>query len=828
MWKNYLTTGFRALTRSRTYAFINIFGLGLGLAACLLLLLYVRYETSYDKWLPDSDRVFQVQTYGTDASTGERIETQGVTQPVAEALAKDFPQMEAVSKLETDDLVVLQDGAALKIEDAGAVDERFFDIIQLKFLIGDPKRALAGKDSLVLSLSSAVRLFRTPDILGRTVTTVRDGKKYDLRITGVFADLPKNSHMGFNAVRRFNSEEEFACPWGCVNGSAYVKLKPGVDVASINGQMQAWEKRNVPPLDIGGSNIGKNFDWRLVNVADVHLGPAQDGARPGNDMRSIVTFAIVALLILAMACVNFVNLATAHATRRAREVAVRKVLGAKRTQLVSQFIGESTLLVAIAMLIALAMVEMVLPTFSAWLDSDLDLAYFGEGGIAGSVIALTLAVGLVGGLYPAFYLSRYQPGAVLKANQSSPEAAGTGRLRNLLVIAQFAVSIALMTCTAIVYHQSVYARTADPGYDGEGLLTVRGLQFANVQAVQDTLAQEFARIEGVRSVAKTKIIPGDGPTFFTTVQVPGAAEPRKLGWYSVEPAFFDTLKIDFVAGRNLSLARAADNIRIDPALEDAAAEKAAQDIAKRGFNVVVNELAARQLGFRSGAEAIGKQVGIPAFGETIGAIPATIVGVVENSRFRSVREPIEPMIFHDAGYYRWLALRVDAASARRARDKVETIWKKLLPEEPLDASFTEEKLDKLYKAEDARGHTFAGFAGLAIVIACLGLFGLAAFTAERRTKEIGIRKVFGARVRDIVALLAWQFSKPVVIANIVAWPAAWWVMRDWLNGFDARIDLGPGPFLLAGLLALATAIGTVSGHALRVARMSPIHALRYE
>jgi putative ABC transport system permease protein len=281
------------------------------------------------------------------------------------------------------------------------------------------------------------------------------------------------------------------------------------------------------------------------------------------------------------------------------------------------------------------------------------------------------------------------------------------------------------------------------------------------------------------------------------------------------------------AGRKLSAAYANDKAYVDYE-DEAGADAAARAIAARGLNIVVNESAVKLLGFDKPAAAVGKQIAIPVFGEEIGPVPATIVGVARDSRFRSLREPVEPTIFYDDGYYRWLVARFEAADPGALRAKIEQIWRRLLPEVPFEASFADDKLAGLYGADAARGQTFGSFAMLAILIACLGLYGLAAFTAERRTREIGIRKVFGATARDIVRLLAWQFSKPVVLANLIAWPIAWWVMRDWLNGFDARVALTPGPFVLAGLLALLLALATIAGHAFRVARTNPIHALRYE
>jgi putative ABC transport system permease protein len=829
MWRNYLTVGFRALAKNKTYAFINILGLAIGLAACLMILLYVRYETSYDKWLPDADRVYQVQTVYDDPETGERTIQQASHGVVAEPLKKDFPQIEAITRADSIEPVFLQRGEAT-FAPMVIADAPFFEILQLPFIRGDRRTALKGMDSLVLSREEAVKRFGGIDIIGQTVTAVRRGEKYDLRVTGIFEDIPRNSHMNFSMVGRMSDKDAEECGWGCINGNVYAKLKPGADPEEIHRQMPAWEKRNIPRSNVGGTAVGEgdNFDWRLVNVQDVHLSGAEgDIERPGNDRRTIVTFAVVALLILGMASVNFVNLATARASKRAREVALRKVLGANRRQLIVQFLSESMLLTALAMLLALALVELTLPWFSSFVRADLDLHYFGPGGVALPIVVLLLVVGLAGGLYPAFYLSRYKPAAVLKANQSSSEPLGTGRLRSLLVVAQFAVSIGLIICTAVVYSQTRFAQTSDPGYKREGLIQVGNMTRAAVLPLAESMMREIDAIDGVEAVAGTNITVASGRTLNTRVQIPGRTNPVTIGWYATTPNFLDTMGIDLLAGRKLSRAYANDYAWTPYEPEEAVAP-AERAMVQRGINVVVNELAAKQMGFASPGTALGKQLKVDSYGEEIGMLPITIVGVVENSRFRSIREPVEPMIFYDRGIYSDMVIRYNSPDPEGVRKKVESVWKRMAPEVPFEGEFADDRLAELYQTDRARGQTFAGFSMMAVVIACLGLFGLAAFTAERRTKEIGIRKVFGARARDIVKLLAWQFSKPVIVANLIAWPVAWWVMRDWLNSFDARIDLGPGPFVVAGVLALAIAIGTIAGHAIKVARTNPIHALRYE
>ena len=492
-----------------------------------------------------------------------------------------------------------------------------------------------------------------------------------------------------------------------------------------------------------------------------------------------------------------------------------------------QFLAESVMVATIAMAVALAAVELLLPAFNAFLDADIDLHYFGEGGIILPILALVLVVGMAGGLYPAFYLARFQPAKILKANKSSAEASGSGRLRNALVVAQFAVSIGLIICTGVIYAQTVYARSIDNGYKRDGLLQVGNLGYRGVDNRDGQVTEQIRRIQGVEAAARTQIGIDPGGNQVINVYPPNASEGVEIGAYSVEADFFRTMGMEIVAGRDFSEAQGRDDMTT-PFPDDPGYEAALQEIARRGANVILTEEAARRLGFNNPRDAIGQNVRAGLLPPQYGLTPLTVVGVVRDARFRSIHEPLQPIIYgmRRNGFGDIMVRYSGDPSA--IRDQIEAVWKRNIPQVPFDARFAEDIVREQYQREEGRGQLFAAFASLAIVIACLGLFGLAAFTAERRTKEIGIRKVFGARSRDIVRLLAWQFSKPVILANLIAWPIAWWVMRDWLNGFDTRIDLGPTPFVLAGLLALAIAIGTIAGHAFKVARANPIHALRYE
>ena len=834
MWRNYLTVGIRALGKNRTYAFINIVGLAIGLAACLMLLIYVRYETTYDAWLANAENSYQLQSVYRSRQTGEEQHFQMAAYVAGQRMRSSFPQIDRSVYALSSEPVVMRNGEALPTRDALLVDSLFFDVLQFPFVQGDPRSALSQLNTVVLTQSEARRIFGTENVMGRTVTMVSRGITRDYRITGIARDVPHNSHVRFTIVARidlpawFADESQFLKCWGCHSGYFYFTLRPGTNPDVIQSQFPAWERRNIPNEQFGRDtyNPGDDEDWKVTNIRDVHLGLGQVvPMTPGNDRRTILTFAIIAFLILGMACVNFTNLATARASQRAREVALRKVLGANRRQLVTQFLAESVLIAGISMVLALALVELLLPGLSNFLDADFSMHYFGADGMLPPILLLTVLVGAAGGVYPAFYLSRFQPAQVLKANKSTAEASGSGLLRNVLVVAQFAVSIGLIICTAVVYAQTVYARSVDPGFRRDGLIQVENLGRRQLLDRSDAIVREVERVPGVVSVGRSGIgvaTPNDNNA---AVQLPGHSEPINIGIYSVDANFFRTMGIQRVAGRLFDENRPGD----DSTLPFPSTNAQEHGLVVRGINVVINELAARRMGFNNPADAVGRTVMVSWFDPEDGLVPTHIIGLVRDSRFRSIRQPIDPIMFRfDRVFAGTLLVRYDPADPQGVRDRVERAWKRLAPDVPFDGEYSEARVLDLYKGERSRAQVFAGFSILAVIVACLGLFGLAAFTAERRTKEIGIRKVLGARSRDIIRLLAWQFSKPVIVANLIAWPVAWWAMREWLNTFDARIDLGPAPFVLAGLLALVIAIGTIAGHALKVARANPINALRYE
>jgi putative ABC transport system permease protein len=833
MWRNYVTVGIRSLLKSRAYAIINVLGLAIGMAACLMILLFVRYEMSYDKWLPNNENVYQLQSWYTWRETGKEDKLQMTPYIAGLRVAKDFPQVAEQVYAFSSEPVLIERGEAITLENFIYTEGNLLNVIELPLVSGS-RAALNAPGTAALSRSEAVARFGTENVLGRTLSVISRGRNFEFRIVAVYEDLPKNSHFRARTIARvsfaqynFDTPNALDC-WGCQNGYVYLKLKPDTDPKSIEAGFPAWEKRNIPDQNAGEArfNAGDEQDFHLVNLTDIHLGEGQRAAlTPGNDRQTILTFAIIALLILGMAVVNFTNLATARASQRAREVALRKVLGANRRQLIVQFVGESLLVAAVAMVIALALVELLTPAFSRFLDADIRVAYLGADGIVLPVLALVLVVGVLGGLYPAFFLSRFQPASVLKANKSSAETPGTGRLRQVLVVGQFAVSIGLIICTGVVYAQTVYARTVDPGYKREQILQVDELSRYQLIGKGEQIADAMRRVPGVSAVGRTTIGVATQNNSNTGVMVPGRTEPTNIGIYSVDAGFKDAMGMTLLAGRWFDDARPLD----DFALDYPPSEAVQRALAARGGNMVINELAARRLGFANPADAVGKTFRVALVDDEIGLVPMTVVGVLRDARFRSIRDPIDPIMFVNTrtGPHTHMIVKF-SGDPTAVRAGVERAWKQIATDVPFSAQFSEDIVAELYDAEEARAAIFAAFAVLAVIVGCLGLFGLATFTAERRTKEIGIRKVLGARTRDIVRLLVWQFTRPVIIANLIAWPIAWWLMRDWLNSFDDRIGLGPLPFLLAGGLALVIAVATIAGHAVRVASANPIRALRYE
>jgi len=519
-------------------------------------------------------------------------------------------------------------------------------------------------------------------------------------------------------------------------------------------------------------------------------------------------FAAIAGLILLIACFNFMNLATARAMVRAREISLRKVMGARRGQLVVQFLGESVLTALVALFIALALVEMLLPAFDSFLDRPIAFNLMTDWPLTLSMVGVAIAAGLFGGLYPALVLSGFRPAATLGTSQSG--MSGSGILRTTLVVLQFAISIGLGIATIVVFAQLRYARTMDIGFDRHNLVVIDG-SGPLTESQRDALKQSLAAEPSIAGVAASRMVPFDGGKLISEARLPDGVQQFTVRNVNIDPDYLNVYGIKLLAGRNLSKARGED---IFPPLD-----------AKNNpnANILINAAAARQFGFTP-QTAVGKII-------TYGLQKAhcTIVGVVADTNYDGLQTPMPPMVhFYYPKGLGLLSVRIRPGQTQGALAAIDRIWHRLVPTVTIQRRFEDARFDRFFRDDEKQGAIFGIFVGVAIFIACLGLFGLSAFTVERRTREIGVRKVFGARTRDIVRLLLWQFSIPVLIANVIAWPVAWFYLRHWLEGYAYRIALDPLYFLAGGLAALIIAWVTVITHAVMVARANPVHALRYE
>jgi putative ABC transport system permease protein len=830
MIKNYLTVAMRNLVKNRLYTAINIFGLAVGLASCILILLYVRHETSYDEWFANADRIYQVHSR-FDIPGREVFKAGQAPGPVMNALMKDFSEIEAGVRLTEQNPIVTR-GSDVFREPVVLADPSLFQVLDLPLINGDKATALSDVSNILLSESVAQKYFgSSAAALGQAMPLhfTNVGLKRDYRVAGVFKELPTNTHLDIKMIVPINEPDWKERPWmfeswTSVNTAVYLKLKPSADASAIAKALPQFEARNIPSITFGGKDISVAdfLTMDLMNLKDVHLhGERSNVDRPPGDVRAIAAFTVVAAMILLIACINFTNLATARASQRAREVALRKVLGARRSQLVFQFLSESLLLSVIAFVLALVFVYAALPVYNTILDRQLGLNFLAGDMLAPMMAVLIVFVGLAAGLYPALYLSGFRPARILKANKSAA-AEGSGRLRTGLVVVQFAISIGLLVCTTVIYTQTVFARTMDPGFDRQGLLIVRMPFGDEYRGLRSTVAAEAAKVQGVTGATLSSAIPTDNDSNNNIFEIPGKPSPNPIliSNRTVDYNYFDVYKVPLLAGRYFEEGRGGDDFTGSD-----------DDKATRGGNVILNEAALPKLGLSSPQDAIGKEfrIGVGQAEKDSRQASVTVVGVVGNIAYRSARDPIEPTYYmRDAKDFYNLTLRTDEVSGPAVNAAMEKIWRQLQPQIPYRSEFMETRIDAQYEQEEAEATMFAAFSGLAIVIGALGLYGLALFSAERRTKEIGIRKVLGAKVRDVVRLLVLDFSKPVLIANVIAWPVAWFLMRDWLNGFEHRIDLNPMVFGTAGFLALLVAWITVGGHAFKAAQENPIRALRYE
>jgi len=644
----------------------------------------------------------------------------------------------------------------------------------------------------------------------------------------------------------FDNQANILNTWTSVNVLTYFKMKPDISVVQLQQRIDYWMNNESPFVEMVNERMGGLLEGqkltdiinpKIMAVPDLHLRAREDAGSMGDmtpmgDLRMIYTFTIVAGLILLIACINFMNLSTARASQRAREVAMRKVLGASRSQIAVQFLSETVALVFIALLFALVAVEAILPFYNETLGRQLELNLIDDMRLVFSLLFIALFVGLGAGIYPSVYLSRFMPGQILRANNSS-SASSSSKLRTLLVIFQFAISISLIISTAVVYHQTLFANSLDVGYSSNNKLIL------NIQTAGDnldSLKQELLSIPEISSVVYSSESPTQDRENNTGYKLldrnadDSNNEAQGMNYHNMDYGFFEAYDVKLLAGRFFDKAYGTDSITPNLPTEDETTNDNNTEQKVGVATVILNESALKKFGFNNPKDAIGKTLEAEVFRG--GKQHLTIIGVIPDIYFRSIKFGVRASVYHlDPNRFRVASLTFKSADdVSSLMNKVETVWKNNVPQQPIDLQFLSEMMKAQYASEQTQANLFTTFSLLAIFVASLGLYGLASFTAERRTKEIGIRKVMGARIIDIIALLIWQFSKPVLIANLIAWPLSIYAMNSWLESFSYRINnywLIP-ICIFAAVIALLIAWLTVGGNAFNVARSNPIKALRCE
>lgn len=801
MFKNYFKISLRNLFKHRAYSFINISGLAVGIACCLLIFLFVRDELSYDTQHENADRIYRVTREWFDRNGVSTLHLARVAAPIAPALKNEFPEVLESVRFLSGDVTVSYKENHFSEDNFCFVEPGVFDVFTFPLIKGDSRTALSEPFTVVLTEEMAEKYFGAEDPIGKVL---RVENIAELKVTGVLQNLPRNLHFHFGFLASFATLEAIMSPdtwtnWGFNNYATYLLLSPNHNAANLTAKFPAFMDTYYK------HDASKESRLHLQRLTDIHLHSHLDSELGVNgDISDVYIFSVVALFVLLIACFNFTNLTVARAIKRAREIGVRKVVGAHRWQLIGQFLGESIMIAFIAVLLAAALVELALPAFNDFTEKEL-------GFLAGNLIApligliaLALTVGIIAGSYPAFFLSAFRPAKVLKGETAS----GSSRpgLRKVLVVAQFAISIVLISGVLMIHRQLEYVQNKRLGFNKEQLLffgpsTGRMGDFTSFR-------NQLLRHPGVRAVTASKFVPSQALVDNIDIQAEVGdvlKTVNELALLAVDHQFFTTYGMEMAAGRAFSPDLASDSTEA----------------------LIVNETAARTIGWKSPGEAVGKHFSLESnfWGDRRGKV----VGVVKDFHFESLHERISPMIFFISprGYNR-ITVKIAAANIPETLEFIESVWQRFLPSQPFTYDFVDQRFAQLYRAEERLAQVVVFFASLAIFIACLGLLGLASFMAEQRTKEIGIRKILGATVAHVSLLLSKDFLKLVIIANLIAWPIAYFTMNRWLQNFAYRIEIEWWVFVLAGGLALLIALLTVSYQAIKAALANPVESLRYE
>jgi putative ABC transport system permease protein len=806
MFRNYIKTAIRNLWRYKGFSLINIASLTIGIAGCLVIGVFILDELKYDKWVPEGKNIYRLYEERVDNGTATLA---AVTAPAyADFLQRTYPEVDTTLRLlMSSDKFLLEAGEVKAYENKGwFVEPSFFVFFPLKFLAGDPATALKEPSSLVMSEELAKKYFGNENAIGKTIKL----EKEDYTIRGVLAELPEHFHLDFNYLISLSSagiKPERMQKWTWSQFYTYVKLKPETDYKHLEQKFQAHIKQEIfPTLTQDGSSFLPVFQ----PLGKIHLQSSSfvyDNAVRGNESY-VKGLSIIAIFVLVIACFNFINLATARSFRRAKEIGVRKVIGAERKQLVFQFISETVLLAIFSALLATAVIVLVLPMLNSFTGKSISYNVIINPLAFVLIPAGAIVLGIIAGIYPAMVLSGFKPIKVLKANVITGKNASAGWLRQGLVVVQFTMSALLIVSATIVFRQIKFLNNKDLGFNKEQVMTFAAK--GDVEKNIETFKDQLRAYPGIVSVTSGYGLPGD--QYATDgILTPGADgnKDHSATHFMGDFDYVKTLGLKLIAGRDFSRNMATDK-------EEA---------------FIINETGVKELGFGTPEKALGKDLYWPKWHkDSLNPLKkGKVIGVVKDFHYKSLHEKVSTSVVHiyDSALFK-VAVRMRAEDVKSKIAFISATWNKFSPGFPIDYSFMDESYDKMYKAEEKLGTLLWIFTGMAIVVGCMGLFALAALSAQQRRKEIGIRKVLGAGVGSIIGLLSIRFMKLVLIASLLAFPIAWWAMNKWLDDFSYRVSISWWIFVVAAVAALLIAMLTVSFQAIKAAVANPVISLRSE
>ncbi len=811
MIRNYFKIAWRNLIKYKFISFINLFGLTVGLTCCLLITIYIVNELSYDRYNKNAENIYRVTRSFNNAEGVVSLNLSTVSPPFGYYFPTDFPEIRKMTRLLNNGTTPLKYKEKLISEpEVYFGDENLFDVFTVKVVEGDPKTALREPFSVMLSEETAKKYFGNEDPMNKIL---RANNQFDIKVTGVYQKFPSNAHLHPSIIVSFNTlkdsavygAENLRTNWGNNSFFTYLLLPEHYDPNRMIARFPDFVNKRMDHKDYNGALPSKFTKIGLQKLTDIHLYSHTDyEAEPNGDINRVYIFSVIAMFILLIACINYMNLSTARSTLRAREIGIRKVIGAQKKEIIYQFLSESVLIALVAILISLVLLYFTLPWLNKLSDQHLTMGMLSKWQILLPVMLAPFMIGVLSGIYPALFMSSFQPVKTLKGFLK----AGKGNIsfRKVLVVTQFGISIVLIITTIIVFQQLRYMQSTSLGYDKEHLLTIPYSNFLNPS--YDVFRNELLRNPDIKEVARSSRIPTGrlldamgASTFVGDSLRPVTADIKFL---ATDYDFIPTYGVHIVAGRNFSRSYGTDT-----------------------SNFILNESAVSAIGWKSPEDAIGKDF-------KYGQFKGKVIGVIGNFHFESLRQKIVPIILCNPpttatdSYFNSLSVKVSGNNIQNTMAGIEKSWRKYLPEIPYQYTFLDERFADLYKSEQRQGTIFTVFACIAICIACLGLFGLSAFTISQRVREIGVRRVLGAKVDSIVLLLSKDFMRLVFVASVIAFPIAWYAMTNWLGDFAYRIHIEWWVFVLAASLALLIALATVSFHAIRAALANPVTSLRSE